>query len=141
MQLPSDDELVLVSGCHPIRARKARYFEDPQLQARILPPPVSVSPNVIDTAGAMRRQGDDPWAEAIAAAAQSAEDPANAGIRREPELPEQEEVVLEPRKPVREFELEDDEPPDAAPDRQALQRRTRRLARQVALDPGDGMDL
>jgi type IV secretion system protein VirD4 len=141
MQLPSDDELVLVSGCHPIRARKARYFEDPQLQARILPPPVSVSPNVIDTAGATRRQADDPWAEAIAAGAQSAEDPANAGIRREPELPEQEEVVLEPRKPVREFELPDDEPPDASQDLQALQRRTRRLARQVALDPGDGMDL
>jgi type IV secretion system protein VirD4 len=141
MQLPSDDELVLVSGCHPIRARKARYFEDPQLQARILPPPVSISPNVIDTAGATRRQGDDPWAEAIAAAAQSAEDPANAGIRREPELPEQEEVVLEPRKPVREFELPDDEPSDASQDLQALQRRTRRLARQVALDPGDGMDL
>jgi type IV secretion system protein VirD4 len=141
MQLPSGDELVLVSGCHPIRARKARYFEDPQLQARILPPPVSVSPNVIDTAGATRRQDDDPWAEAIAAAAQSAEDPANAGIRQEPELPEQEEVVLEPRKPVREFELPDDEAPDASQDLQALQRRTRRLARQVALDPGDGMDL
>jgi hypothetical protein len=42
---------------------------------------------------------------------------------------------------VREFELADDEPPDASQDLQALQRRTRRLARQVALDPGDGMDL
>ncbi len=41
MQLPPDDELVLVSGCHPIRAKKARYFEDPQLKARILPPPAS----------------------------------------------------------------------------------------------------
>ena len=30
MQLPPDDELVLVSGCHPIRAKKARYFEDPR---------------------------------------------------------------------------------------------------------------
>ena len=39
MQLPPDDELVLVSGCHPIRAKKARYFEDPQMKARILPPP------------------------------------------------------------------------------------------------------
>ena len=70
-----------------------------------------------------------------------AEDPDNAGIRREPELPEQEEVVLEPRKPVREFELSDDDPPVASQDVQALQRRNRRLARQVALDPGDGMDL
>ena len=39
MQLPPEDELVLVSGCHPIRAKKARYYEDPQLQVRILPPP------------------------------------------------------------------------------------------------------
>ena len=39
MQLPPDDELVLVSGCHPIRAKKARYYEDPQLRTRILPPP------------------------------------------------------------------------------------------------------
>ena len=49
MQLPTDDELVLVSGCHPIRAKKARYFEDPQLQARILPPPVPAAPSVSDT--------------------------------------------------------------------------------------------
>ncbi|MCA7118138.1 MAG: type IV secretory system conjugative DNA transfer family protein, partial [Acidibrevibacterium sp.] len=34
MQLPHDDELVLVSGCHPIRAKKARYFEDPQIKVR-----------------------------------------------------------------------------------------------------------
>jgi type IV secretion system protein VirD4 len=141
MQLPPDDELVLVSGCHPIRASKARYFEDAQLQARILPPPVSVASDVIDSASALRRQDGDPWAEAIAAAVQSAEDPDNAGIRREPELPEQEEVVLEPRKRVREFELADDEPPDASQNLQSLQRLTRRLARQVALDPGDGMDL
>ena len=39
MQLPPDDELVWSSGCHPIRARKARYYEDPSCKARILPPP------------------------------------------------------------------------------------------------------
>src|ERR1700704_6685415 len=39
MQLPQDDELVLLSGCHPIRAKKARYYEDRQLQSRIVPPP------------------------------------------------------------------------------------------------------
>ena len=42
MQLPPDDELVLVSGCHPIRAKKARYYEDPELKERILPPPDAV---------------------------------------------------------------------------------------------------
>lgn len=142
MQLPPDDELVLVSGCHPIRAKKARYFEDPQLQARILPPPVpSVLPNANIETGAPRREHGNPWAEAIVQATQSTEDPANAGIRQEPELPEQEEVVLEPRKPVHEFDLADDDSPEPSQDVQALQRRSRRLARQVALDPGDGMDL
>ncbi|SEP49421.1 type IV secretion system protein VirD4 [Rhodospirillales bacterium URHD0017] len=142
MQLPPDEELVLVSGCHPIRARKARYFEDPQLQARILPPPVpSTAETVANKVGLAQRQDDNPWAAAIVAASRPAEDPDNAGIRREPALPEQEEVVHEPRRPVREFELADDEPTDASTDLQALQRRTRRLARQVALDPGDGMDL
>jgi type IV secretion system protein VirD4 len=142
MQLPSDDELVLVSGCHPIRAKKARYFEDPQLQARILPPPVpSTVEAVASKAGSARRQDDNPWTAAIVAAARPGEDPNNAGIRREPELPEQEEVVHEPPRPVREFELADDDSPDPSRDVQALQRRTRRLARQIALDPGDGMEL
>jgi type IV secretion system protein VirD4 len=141
MQLPPDDELVLVSGCHPIRANKARYFEDPQLQARILPPPASAEPSVTDTTRAPRRKEDDPWTGAIVPSVQPAEDPDNAGIRREPELPEQEEVVLEPPKPIGEFELADDEPLEAAQDIQAQQRRARRLAPQAALDPGDGMDL
>src|SRR5205814_4374958 len=39
MQLPADDELVLVSGLPPIRAKKARYFEDPRLTERLLPRP------------------------------------------------------------------------------------------------------
>ncbi len=39
MQLPPTDEIVMVAGTPPIRAKKARYFEDPQFQARILTPP------------------------------------------------------------------------------------------------------
>ena len=39
MQLPATDELILVSGAPPIRAKKARYYEDRQLQRRILAPP------------------------------------------------------------------------------------------------------
>jgi type IV secretion system protein VirD4 len=142
MQLPPDDELILMSGCHPIRAKKARYFEDRQLQARIVTPPSSSGASrVPEQDDPVQHRNDNPWTAAIVAAAVPAEDSDNAGIRREPELPEHEEVVLEPRKPAQEFELAEDEPPDAARDRQALQRRSRRLARQVALDPGDGMDL
>ena len=50
MQLPPDDELVLVSGCHPIRAKKARYYENRELKARILPPPELSRRSVMATA-------------------------------------------------------------------------------------------
>jgi len=39
MQLPSADELVLVSGMAPIRAKKLRYYEDRNFRRRLLPPP------------------------------------------------------------------------------------------------------
>jgi type IV secretion system protein VirD4 len=44
MQLPPTDEIVMVSGVHPIRAKKARYYKDARLQERILPPPVRTGP-------------------------------------------------------------------------------------------------
>ena len=40
MQLPADEAIVMVGSCPPIRARKLRYFADPHLKARVLPPPV-----------------------------------------------------------------------------------------------------
>jgi len=40
MQLPPTDELVLVSGHPPIRAKKLRYYEDRNFTVRILPPPM-----------------------------------------------------------------------------------------------------
>jgi len=141
MQLPSDEQLVLVSGRPPIRARKARYFEDRQLQTRILRPPALAGQEVTDAAGAPGDKNENLWAEAIVPLPRLAEDPDNAGIRREPELPEQEEIVLDPPKPIGEFELPDDEPPETVRDAQTLRRQAQRLARQVALDPGDGMDL
>ncbi|MBY0510066.1 MAG: conjugal transfer protein TraG [Rhodospirillaceae bacterium] len=39
MQLAPADELVLVSGSPPIRAKKLRYYEDPNFTGRVLPPP------------------------------------------------------------------------------------------------------
>ena len=39
MQLPAGDELVLVSGLAPIRARKLRYYEDRKFTARVTSPP------------------------------------------------------------------------------------------------------
>jgi type IV secretion system protein VirD4 len=39
MQLPPKDELVLVSGMAPIRAKKLRYYEDHNFTTRVLPAP------------------------------------------------------------------------------------------------------
>jgi type IV secretion system protein VirD4 len=39
MQLPASDELILISGLAPIRARKLRYFEDRNFVGRVLPAP------------------------------------------------------------------------------------------------------
>ena len=43
MQLPPADEIVMVAGSPPIRAKKARYYEDRRLAERVLPPPKSHS--------------------------------------------------------------------------------------------------
>jgi type IV secretion system protein VirD4 len=44
MQLPAQEELVMVSGAPPVRARKARYYKDPRLAARVTSPPASLGP-------------------------------------------------------------------------------------------------
>jgi type IV secretion system protein VirD4 len=143
MQLPHDDELVLVSGCHPIRAKKARYYEDQQLQARILPPPKPAAGSTVDgNAEKPILAAKDDWQGAVVAPPSTdTEDPANAGIRREPELPEHEDVIPAPRKPSQEFDLPDDEADDDAQRLRVLQRQVRATARQVSLDPADDMGL
>ncbi len=143
MQLPPDDELVLMSGHAPIRAKKARYFEDPEMKARILPPPARTAPKASPPEMNAATPLDGDWAGPVVAAAPASttEDPANAGIRREPELPEHEEIVPEPAKPVHEFEPMDDEPDDDAQRQRIMQRTFRTVARQVSLDPGDDMQM
>lgn len=39
MQLPSSDELILVSGLSPIRAQKLRYYDDRNFEGRVSSPP------------------------------------------------------------------------------------------------------
>ena len=68
-------------------------------------------------------------------------DPANGGIRREPELPGHEEIVREPARPAPEFVFGEEEPDDDAVRARALRQQVRGLARQAAMDPGDGIDL
>jgi type IV secretion system protein VirD4 len=135
MQLPPEDALVMVSGCPPIRAKKARYYEDRQLQARILPPPVPPS-------RAKRSRSPDAWVDAIITPiTATAGDPANSGIRREPEVPEHEAIAPETMPPEPSFEFPEDEADDDAAATVVSRERMRTTARQAALDPGDRMGL
>ncbi|MBX3563921.1 MAG: conjugal transfer protein TraG [Sphingomonas sp.] len=144
MQLPPSDEIVMVAGTPPIRATKARYFEDVRLQERILTPPDLVAAPLAPNPSADDWSGRVVAAESHSApaAADGAEgDPANAGIRREPELPEHEEIVAPPPSPEQEFEFLDDEPDVDAAKARAMRQRMRMVARQVAMNPDDGIDL
>ena len=71
-------------------------------------------------------------------------DAANSGLRREPELPDHVAIAKEttdPR-PAEEFAIVlDDESDDAASQARILRQQMRGIARQVSLDPNDGMEL
>ncbi|MBP6030962.1 MAG: conjugal transfer protein TraG [Sphingobium sp.] len=142
MQLPPDDEIVMVAGVHPIRAKKVRYYADPRFTRRILaaPEPEAADARPDDWTG--RSAAADP--RRLAEIARGFEDEANGGLRREPELPDHVAIVSETTDttpPAQEFSIVDDEPDDAA--RQAAVRRAqmRGIARQASLDPGDGIEL
>ncbi len=147
MQLPQDDELVLVSGVPPIRAKKARYFEDPRLVERVLPPPetygreIGARPDDWSQLPAPA-SGNAPKPEIVSGLRQSVQDPANSGIRREPELPEHEAIATEVLKPPPEFDFAEDEGDgDAAVRARVLRTNVPGLARQAAMDPDDGLKL
>src|SRR5208282_6255282 len=93
MQLPPTDEIVMVAGTPPIRAKKARYFEDKRLAERVLPPP--------KLAAKTQQPKSDSWSQlapqepsgALLAEFAKSEDAANGGLRREPELPDHVAIV------------------------------------------------
>ena len=141
MQLPPDDEIVMISGSAPVRAKKVRYYEDHELAGRILPP-LSAARGTQPPSTTPTTTLDGTWAGAIAAPPPpvDTEDPDNAGIRREPELPEHEEIAPEPKAPMQEFEPIDEEPDDEA-QRQRVMQRNFSNARQISLDAGDDMQM
>ena len=140
MQLPAADEIVMVSGAPPVRARKARYFEDRRLTSRIRPPPKpSRLPSTTkDWCGLV--PAEDPAGETEPTIVAEAE----GSIRREPE--DLQHTEREPDRPQAAneflFGLDDDLPPDLTIQRSAETMHDKeRLARQAALDPDDGIVL
>jgi len=156
MQLPPEDEIVMVAGVPPIRANKVRYYKDRRFTERVVSPP--------DVHAASGPPRPDDWS-ALPPIAPPPEPPApkpepkkkkkakktspedetdNADLRREPDM--ERHIDIAPPSlpaPANEFELDGPEPDaDADAARQAAaQRQMQGMARQVSLDPGDGMDL
>ncbi|MBX5086753.1 conjugal transfer protein TraG [Rhizobium lentis] len=142
MQLPPTDEIVMVAGIPPIRAKKARYYEDARFKERVLSPPELKRPVTI---------GPDDWSSmpipaipedlAATTASSDVDDPTDSERRLQPELsrvkPVEKKVPIE-----NEFEIElpDDIDEDAVRNRRMV-RQMQGVARQVSLDPNDGMEL
>ena len=143
MQLPPADEIVMVSSQPPVRAKKVRYYEDTRFAERVLPPPdprsCEASSRLDGWSSLEPRQPD----AVLVAEAERAEDKANSGLRREPELPEHVAIAKEtpPTRADNEFALIDDTPDAVIQQTQEVLQRMRGLARQVTLDPSDGLGL
>ena len=143
MQLPPGDELVLVSGVPPIRAKKARYYEDIRLTERLLPPSQHGNTQSVSSPSDDWSRSSAPVAnqEASSSSGSGIDDPANGGIRREPELPQHEEILPAQATARAEFSFIEEDPDDDASRARLLLERARATARQAAMDPGDGMEL
>ncbi|WEX09195.1 conjugal transfer protein TraG [Chelativorans sp. AA-79] len=143
MQLPPHEEIVMVAGIPPIRATKARYYEDARFRERVLSPPELKGPE--DT------RADDWTALPIPARPEAAadhddqatdsEDPTESERRLQPELSRVKPV--QKKKPIEnEFEIAlPDEVEEEATQNRRMVRQVQGIARQVAMDPNDGMEL
>jgi type IV secretion system protein VirD4 len=115
MQLPPSDELVLVSGLAPIRAKKLRYFEDRNFAHRVLPAPTLTEgryrdrppPRPDDWSGQVR--GLDRRLAEAESGAELAEEEGGIQQQRHPGLGEECVVRTAERDTAAEFDLFDDD--------------------------------
>ncbi len=150
MQLPPDDEIVMVAGIPPIRAKKVRYYKDRRFTERVASPP--------DMGGAARKMCLDDWSGLSPIVAPPVSEPApvdkfddvsgedgeaeNAGLRRQPDLERHVDISPAPKSaPANEFEPDDPEPDSDTARQATVRRQVRIVARQASLDPDDGIEL
>ncbi len=144
MQLPPDEEIVMVSGHPPARAKKLRYYEDANFKDRVAPPPVLAddgyadrpAPRADDWSGLVTPSQAAPTVQAIDGFDYE------GGPRRQPELnaPESSLATSNADELMR---LDDDSDfdDDITADRFRPDRRLQTAARLAALDPDDGIAL
>ena len=144
MQLPPDDEVVMVSGHAPIQAHKIRYYQDANFKRRVISAPALVQGRYLD---APARRADD-WSELVAqiaapiSAARDVEGSAlvdDGGLRLQPELMQEAAQPLPESTADDLVVLDDDDVPWSGHD--SIDRQMTRTARLAALDPDDGIAL
>jgi len=142
MQLPPSDEIVMMSGLHPIRAKKARYYEDARFKERILaPPPLTKAKDGRLDDWSSRPLPPRPTALQAPADDQTGdEDPKTADRRRHPELDQ--DIVEKKELLDHEFAADlADEFDDDAPRIRRMTDMMQGVARQASLDSGDALGL
>ena len=145
MQLPPTDEIVMIAGTPPIRAKKARYYEDARFRDRVLPPPMPTRGSAAqhDDWTALPLPVTQEGTDGSAAIEGQDDDPTGSEHRHQPELSGVRPV--EKRQPIEnEFEFDadrDDEMEDIATRNQRMTGLMQGVARQVSLNPNDGMEL
>ena len=136
----------MLAGLPPIRAKKIRYYEDRAFRDCSRPAPVLSISGVCPDRPTSR---PDDWiglrilADAPRHAVHDPDEFTNdseGGLRREPELPEHEEIAPE-RRPANEFDLVDDAEADeeAVKARILARQRLQTFTRAAAIDRGDEM--
>jgi type IV secretion system protein VirD4 len=146
MQLPSTDEIIILAGLPPIRAKKIRYYEDRAFRDCSRPAPALPISGVYpdrprsrpDDWTGLRTRGDAPR-HAVHDPDEFTKD-SEGCLRREPELPEHEEIAPE-RRAANEFDLVDDTEADeeAVKARILTRQRLQTFTRAAAIDRGDEM--
>ena len=143
MQLPPADEIVMVAGTPPIRAKKARYYEDARFQERILPPPALERPKAakVDEWSRLPLPPRPEIEEAPPRDTRDDDDPTGSERRHQPELSKAK--TIEKKEPIdNEFAPDpDDDMEDDAARVSRINQRMRQVARQASLDPGDGIEM
>ena len=145
MQLPAKDELVLISGMAPIRAKKLQYYKDRNFAGRVMPPPQLAAGDYAD-----RPQGrPDDWSGMISAPdtrlgdsedeAAAAHDEGGLQQQRHPGL-EEKQAKAEPTRQLQLPDLDRDDP-DAASDKTMMDRVRSSLVRADGINQGRDRDL
>jgi type IV secretion system protein VirD4 len=142
MQLPPAEEILMVSGHPPVRAKKLQYFQDRNFTTRLFPPPVLDAEDYPDRPP---NRSDD-WTDTASSPTPAAHRPkdeaglgkSTGGLLLEPQLAPPD--VVTPERVIEPEVLEEDDFDEVSVPN-ATSQALRRAARLAALDPDDGIPL